>query len=218
VTSGALKLDEEVHMTEAPIRTPRLSRRAPALVALALCAACANGEAARPLRLGDLLAWDRDAGGAPGWIRTGCRETPHPQANRSICGVGSMTSARSTTRARETAISRARTEVARSLQTRVEAMLADYTGASAEIRRKRTNADQQIVDVSRQITRVSVSGIEVRRTWIADNGTVFVLVSLDVDRFRSSVRHMTDLSAHMRRAIDQRAESAFAAGPTPAPG
>jgi hypothetical protein len=129
-----------------------------------------------------------------------------------------MTSARSTTRARETAISRARTEVARSLQTRVEAMLADYTGASAEIRRKRTNADQQIVDVSRQITRVSVSGIEVRRTWIADNGTVFVLVSLDVDRFRSSVRHMTDLSAHMRRAIDQRAESAFAAGPTPAPG
>jgi hypothetical protein len=152
--------------------------------------------------------------GAPGWVRAGCGigERHRSEPAHSLCAVGSMASPRHPTRARATAISRARTEIARGLETRIQAMLADYQATvSGGPGFGRSAADEAlVVDLSRQITRVSISGSELRRTWTARDGTVFALVTLDLERFRASVREMRQLSENIRRAIDARAESAFA--------
>jgi hypothetical protein len=193
------------------LRDDQRQRSARWALAALLLVGCAGGGAPRRAELLDTAA---RLEGAPSWVFAGCAPGEHQrgQPAHSLCGVGSMASPRHPTRARDTAISRARTEVARSLEIHIQAMLADYqAAASGGSGFGRSGADEAlIVDVSRQITRVSISGSEVRRTWTAKDGTVFALVILDVERFRASVREMRQLSDHIRRAIDTRAKAAFA--------
>ena len=154
---------------------------------------------------------------APAWVLRGCASLADSGA-RLVCGVGSMGATRSATLARSTAIGRARTEIARALQTKLQAMLKDYqstTGAGMT----GEAAEQQVVDVSRQITQLSLSGTELRDTWTSPKGTVFALVVLDLDRFEASLREMESLPPGVREAVADRAPSAFepreAERPTP---
>ena len=77
--------------------------------------------------------------------------------------------------ARTTATARARTEIARSLNTHVSAMLKDCqastTGGSEYA--ESASDEQHIVDVSKQITKASLSGTRLKKTWISPKGTVF---------------------------------------------
>jgi predicted aminopeptidase len=71
-------------------------------------------------------------------------------------------------------------------------------------------ADEQYVeDVSRQITDMTLSGTALQDTWVAEDGTLFVLVALDVETFKDSLQNMTDLSETIRKAVQERADEAF---------
>jgi hypothetical protein len=174
---------------------------------LALATACASSEG--PLGPRDAVAGELES--APDWVLRGCSAYWGDDDDARICGVGSMGGTRNTSLALTTATARGRTEIARTLQTKVKAMLKDYQSTTTGGEEFGTAAadEQHVVDVSKQITDLSLSGTERKDTWISPNGTVFVLVVLDLEKFQDSVSRMDDLSENIRRAVIERAEAEF---------
>jgi hypothetical protein len=148
---------------------------------------------------------------APDWVLQSCSAYWGDDDGARICGVGSAGGTKNISLARNAAIGRARTEIARSLQVKVKSMLKDYqattTGGDEFLI---AAADEQYVeDVSKQITNMTLSGTAMQDTWVAHDGTMFTLVALDIDTFKDSLKSMTDLSETIRRAVKERADSSF---------
>lgn len=144
--------------------------------------------------------------GAPGWVTQGCAA----RMNR-ICGVGSAGGDQNSALRRTAAIGRARTNIARSLQSRVNAMLADYA-ASTEGEPDfglASSEEQHLADVSKQITNVTLAGTEVTDTWVSKDATLYALVTLDVAKFADTVSRMNQLSEDVRKAVVERADESF---------
>jgi hypothetical protein len=131
------------------------------------------------------------------------------QNKKAICGTGSVSGMTNVALARSAAEARARTELARSLQTRVKAMLKDYQAATQGGPENKTASEQHIEDVSKQITDQSLSGTRLEDTWISNAGTFWALVVLDTDAFKDSLNNMKQLDDHIRAAIVKRADKAF---------
>ena len=150
--------------------------------------------------------------GAPGWVVNGCGAIEQDEGDPDwICGVGSMSGTRNISLARTTAVARGRTEIARTLQVRVTAMLKDYaaTTTGGEEFGHAAADEQHLVDVSKQVTDFTLAGTEMKETWISQSGTLYALVVLDVARFQSSVGEMEQLAENLRKAIQKRAKKSF---------
>lgn len=150
--------------------------------------------------------------GAPGWVTQGCEGwTAGEEGSENICGVGSFAGSQNISLARTAAMARGRTEIARSLGVKVKSMLKDYqeTTTGGEQFGTSSSDEQHIIDVSKQITDMSLTGTEVKDTWVSGSGTYYALVVLDLDRFEQSVNRMNRLDENVRKAVNERARSAF---------
>jgi hypothetical protein len=149
--------------------------------------------------------------GAPDWVTKGCGAYYKAKKTPMICGVGSVGGSRNVSLIRDTAAARARTDLARSLEVKVKAMLKDYQATTTGGQDFGTSAsdEQNIVDVSKQITDMTLSGTEIEETWITPNGTFYALVAMDVEKFKGAVSKMTNLSQSVRKAVEERADKAF---------
>jgi hypothetical protein len=147
--------------------------------------------------------------GAPDWVTKDCAS--YIKDNKKICGVGSIGGTRNPSIARTTAVARARTEIARNLQTRVLAMLKDYqaTTSGGQYFGKYASDEQHVVDVSKQITNMTISGTVQKEIWVSKNGIYYVLVTLDIEKFKNIVQNMHSLPESVRKAVVQRADKAF---------
>lgn len=175
-----------------------------------LCtAALALGCAVTP-EIGEGTPLEDEFVGAPGWVIQGCR-AHWDDDEGMICGIGSAGGSRNVSLMRTTAIGRGRTEIARTLSTQVKAMLKDYasTTTGGQEFGRAANDEQHIVDVSKQITDMSLSGTEMADSWISQTGTYYALVALDVEKFSDAVSRMDQLSESVRRAVVERAEDSF---------
>ena len=143
--------------------------------------------------------------GAPKWV-LGSSSTA-----KEICGVGSAAGSRNVSMMRTTAMGRGRTELARMLELKVQSMLKDYqsTTTGGEDFGKAANDEQHIVDVAKQITDTTLSGTEQKESWISDSGTLYVLMCSDIEKFKSMVDSMSQLSESVRKAVTERADKAF---------
>lgn len=149
--------------------------------------------------------------GAPDWVLQGCAAYWDDDDDARICGVGSVAGTRNISLARTAAIGRARTEIARSLQVKVQSMLKDYsaTTSGGENFGGEANDEQYIEDVSKQITQLTLSGTTLQDTWVGPDGTLYTLVSLDVENFSNSLDQISSLSEKVREAVKERADASF---------
>jgi len=149
---------------------------------------------------------EKELDGAPDWVLEG-----EDGDGERIYGVGSVAGTRNVALARSTAQGRGRTEIARSLQLQVKSMLKDYqsTTTGGEYFGQHANDEQHIEDVSKQITDLTLSGTTQEKHWISDTGTLYVLMSLDVEEFKDVVNSMNQLSDEVRQAVEERADDAF---------
>lgn len=140
---------------------------------------------------------------APTWLRRGCRAhwPNRAEASQIVCGIGSAPANRNRVAARETAIARARADIARSLKVTIESLvrLYDQTGQEAELE-----------TIVHQLASASLRGIQLEEVWRSPSGEVHAMVSLDVDRVRDSVRSQPTLSPAARESLAERAADAFA--------
>ena len=139
---------------------------------------------------------------APNWLRRGCRAhwPNRAEGSQVVCGIGSAPSNRNRVAARETAIARARADIARSLKVTIESLvrLHDQTGQEAELE-----------TIVHQLASASLRGVQLEEVWRSPSGEVHALVSLDVDRVRDSVRSQRTLSPAARESLAERAANAF---------
>lgn len=173
--------------------------------ACALAFACASAPETPKVSSG--LAAELE--GAPDWVR-GCANY-FDGDKKVVCGVGSVAGTRNPSLAMSAAEGRGRTAIARSLETKVGAMLKDYqsTTTGGEDFGTAANDEQHIEDVAKQITNITLRGTERRETWISPNGTVYALMVMDVDSFMNAVKGMGQLKETIRQAVVERAEKAF---------
>jgi len=93
----------------------------------------------------------------------------------AIWGVGSAKQS-SESMSMTTAEARARTAIARQLNTKVQAMFTDYNLDAGNVRNQANTSLQE--DVSRQITNMDVSGARPIKRWKAPDGTWWYLVEM----------------------------------------
>src|SRR5687768_13412117 len=87
-------------------------------LALIMLAAC-GGTTAEP-------AANNALAGAPAWVTGDCRKHFGTPPEPVICGVGTVSDIASPSLARNAAMGRGRTEIARYLEVRVKSILTDY--------------------------------------------------------------------------------------------
>jgi hypothetical protein len=141
--------------------------------------------------------------GAPAWATSDCRK--HFDRQNVICGVGTVSGVGSPSLARNAAMGRGRTEIARLLQVRVKSILKDNQSVSGG------KTDQVIEESSKQITDLTLSGTRMAEYWISPDGTYYALMTLGLDDFRQSVSHASAIDEPIRTVVLENAAKAFAA-------
>lgn len=172
-------------------------------VAAAIFTACGSSEEKKNTG----SAVKNELEGAPDWVMG------NENTSKQICGVGSAAGTRNASLARTAAMGRGRTEIARTLQVQVKSMLKDYqsTTTGGEAFGQAANDEQHIEDVSKQITDTTLTGSELRKTWISNPGTLYVLMCIDLQKFKDALNNMTQLNEQVRAAVVERADKAFEA-------
>jgi hypothetical protein len=94
--------------------------------------------------------------------------------------------------------------IARSLGTRLKALLEDYLATTTA-----DSDEQDVVDVSKQLTNGTLGGAERRDLWIAPSGVVYALMVLDLDKFQAAVLQMKSLSESLRNHVARNAAEAL---------
>jgi hypothetical protein len=143
---------------------------------------------------------------APNWVTEGCRSHWEDAESRRkvVCGIGSASSHRNRIAARDTAVARARSAIARSIQVTIESLVRlEDTGTRGE--------DGEMRSIVHQLTSASLSGCQVEAVWEAETGEVHALVSLQVAKVQRSVRNTRAFLPAAREDLARRAALAFAA-------
>jgi hypothetical protein len=142
---------------------------------------------------------------APDWVVGGCRShwEGTAQAGRVICATGSAPPNRNHSRARETAIARARTEIVRSLEVTIESIFAHLDDGS-------TGGRGQLLDITQQLAMASLPRCSVEAMWTSPNGTLHALVALTQTNFEASMRDAPRIAEPVRQAALEGAAAAFA--------
>lgn len=139
--------------------------------------------------------------GAPAWVTSDCRQQFGQQ--QVICGVGAVSGVTSPSLARNAAMGRGRTEIARLLQVRVKSILTDYQSVNGGVN------GQVIEENSKQITDMSLSGTRMSQYWIGPDGTYYALMTLGIDDFKTSVAQATSVQEPLKQVVIQNATKAF---------
>src|SRR6187402_3521085 len=131
--------------------------------------------------------------GAPIWVTADCRD--HFEGEPVICGVGSVSGVTSPSLARNTAMARGRTEIARYLQIQVTSVITDYQAA------KGGTTEQSIEDQSHQVSEMTLSGSRLASYFIGKDGTYYGLMVLEMKQFVSSIGQATTIDPGLREAL-----------------
>jgi len=145
--------------------------------------------------------------GAPNWVLEGCSAYWGDDGGARICGVGDAQIGRSMSIARTKAISRARAEISRTLETKVKNMIKDYQEQVTDGESEMTAEQFSTTTVS--LSKATLNGTSVQQTWISGSNNIYVLVALDVEAFENSVKQMDEMSDKLRSFIEARAKKSF---------
>ena len=142
---------------------------------------------------------------APKWVMTGCANVADLKGN--LCGVGSGPIQGDLSMTRTIAMNRGRTEIARSLSTKVKAMVKDYQARTSKEGKGTT--DVHVESVSKSITDISVNGVTLKDTWISPKDNLYALMILDAETFTKNLDKVKDLNGALKGYIQERAKAAF---------
>jgi hypothetical protein len=145
--------------------------------------------------------------GAPNWVLEGCSAYWGDDGGARLCGVGDAKIGRSMSVARTKATSRARAEISRTLETKVQNMIKDYQEQVTDGESEMTA--EQFSSTTVSLSKATLNGTSVQNTWVSPTGQLYMLVSLDVESFENSVREMDQMSDQLRTFIESRARKSF---------
>ncbi len=141
-------------------------------------------------------------GGQPEWTR----KTPKSAEFLYVTGYGKVTDRTTSTKR---AIADGKDQISRWLETKVQSILLEHTSETASS--SRTAVNETALEVSRSVSRASISGVTQKALWVDADGGVWVLLevprSVPVRQFEEAAKTLTrkDAAAYseqkMREAL-----------------
>lgn len=189
--------------SQNPVRNRmiRLFLSASALMALLTWMGCASTTTPDEQRPNDFA-------GAPSWVIQGCGAYWENEEGARICGVGDAQIGSSMSIARTKATARARAEISRTLETKVQNMVKDYQEQTADGESEMTA--EQFTATTVSLSKATLNGTSVHDSWVSPNGQLYMLVALDVEAFNNSLGEMSEMSSQLRAFIESRSRKSFA--------
>src|SRR5207244_11169310 len=124
-------------------------------------------------------------------------------------GWGSARGLRNAARRRPTPDSRARSKIAKTLDTYVAVLNKDYQASTTAGDMSASTEEQHVQQALKTYSQMELSGVLIVDHWVDTDGTEYSLAQLDMDTFKNNMEQMKALNAKVRDAVRANADQAF---------
>src|SRR6056297_1817903 len=175
-----------------------------ALAIVLLCAVFAAGCGSTPSGVDEASGMAEEFENAPDWVTSGGSDI------KGLAGVGSARIGEAGVGfARTEAMAMARAEMTRQMQVKVKDLVKNFTkqiGAG-----QGQTVDKLSAQVSKQVTRQSISGSRQKASWISPSSTIYTLVTVDPESVQKYIKDSVKTSLRNDEALWQQfqAEKGF---------
>ncbi|MBN2716902.1 MAG: LPP20 family lipoprotein [Deltaproteobacteria bacterium] len=150
------------------------------------------------------------AAAGPEWVRADCASYFKAKGQKALCGVGVVKGVADPGMARTAALSRGRTEIARTIQVEIKSVLTDYQKQGADSNGV-LQGEQAIESISRQVSDVTLNGSRMTDSWVAPDGTFYALMVLEQGDFTTAISDSPQMDAPIREVVLAVAPKLFSA-------
>jgi hypothetical protein len=173
-----------------------------AIAGLAALAACGGGSSA-PQQSNQV----QHASG-PDWVNRGSGAFGGDKG-RTFYGVGIASGIHNAAMRRSTTDSRARAEIAKTLDTYVTVLNKDYMASTTAGDMKASSEEQHVEQALKTYSQMELSGVLIVDHWVDNDGTEYSLAQLDMDAFKNNMDKMKDLNEAVKQQVRANADKAF---------
>src|SRR4051795_5911219 len=144
----------------------------------------------------------------PDWVNRGTGAYGGDKG-KIFYGVGIASGIRNAAMRRSTSDSRARAEIAKTLDTFVSVLNKDYMASTTAGDMSASSEEQHVEQALKTYSNMELSGVTIVDHWVDTDGTEFSLAQLDMDGFKNNMDKMKELNAKVRDAVRANADKAF---------
>jgi hypothetical protein len=144
----------------------------------------------------------------PDWVNKGSGAFGGDRG-KIFYGVGIASGIHNAPMRRSTADSRARAEIAKTLDTYVAVLNKDYMASTTAGNMKVSSEEQHVQQALKTYSQMELSGATIVDHWLDTDGTEYSLAQLDMVTFKENLDKMKELSAQAREAVRANADKAF---------
>jgi hypothetical protein len=144
----------------------------------------------------------------PDWVNRGSGAFGG-EKGKIFYGVGIASGIRNAALRRSTADSRARSEIAKTLDTYVAVLNKDYQASTTAGDMSASTEEQHVQQALKTYSQIELSGALIVDHWVDNDGTEYSLAQLDMESFKTNLDRMKELNARVREAVRANADKAF---------
>jgi len=144
----------------------------------------------------------------PDWVNRGSGAFGG-EKGKVFYGVGMASGIRNAALRRSTSDSRARSEIAKTLDTYVAVLNKDYQASTTAGDMSASTEEQHVQQALKTYSQMELSGVLIVDHWVDTDGTEYSLAQLDMDTFKNNLDKMKELNAKVRDAVRANADKAF---------
>ena len=105
--------------------------------------------------------------------------------------------------------SRARAEIAKTLDTYVAVLNKDYMASTTAGDMSASSEEQHVQQALKTYSQMELSGVSIVDHWMDNDGTEYALAQLDMESFKNNLDKMKELNARVRDQVRANADKAF---------
>src|SRR5205823_9904969 len=144
----------------------------------------------------------------PEWVNRGSGAFGG-EKGKIFYGVGIASGIRNAALRRSTSDSRARSEIAKTLDTYVAVLNKDYQASTTAGDMSASTEEQHVQQALKTYSQTELSGVLIIDHWVDTDGTEFALAQLDMETFKANLDKMKELNARVREVVRANADKAF---------
>jgi hypothetical protein len=144
----------------------------------------------------------------PDWVNRGSGAFGG-EKGRIFYGVGIASGIRNAAMRRSTTDSRARSEIAKTLDTFVSVLNKDYQASTTAGDMSASSEEQHVEQALKTYSNMELSGVSIVDHWVDNDGTEYSLAQLDMEQFKNGMDKMKELNSKVRDAVRANADKAF---------
>jgi hypothetical protein len=144
----------------------------------------------------------------PDWVNKGSGAFGG-EKGKVFYGVGIASGIHNAALRRSSADSRARAEIAKTLDTYVAVLNKDYQASTTAGDMSASSEEQHVQQALKTYSQTELSGVAIVDHWIDTDGTEYSLAQLDMASFKDGLDKMKELNAKVRDAVRANADKAF---------